>query len=479
MSTERYRVIEQLAAGGMAEVFVGEAASVRGFKKKVAIKRVLPHLAENEKFMGMFLDEARLGAKLNHANIVTVFDIGSTDNTYFIVMEFVDGCDLTKILDTLRETGRRFPAKEAIYIAMETCHGLNYAHELVDDNQKPLGIVHRDVSPPNILISKRGEVKMTDFGLAKARTQLETTDPGVVKGKFSYLSPEATEGKDVDARADVFALGVVLWEMLAGRKLFKGETDLETIKLVQKAEIPSITRLNPSLGAEFEGIINKALAKNLDQRYANAAEFGDALAGYLFKHQLKVTRYDIAKLITGILDTPADAVAPANQSELDRLIQEELFNFTSIAHTNVETGFEKNKEPTGTFINPHDWFGEDQDVVSALEEATGQASMPPTLNRAPSNRPLRAADPAPKPAQVSTPPVAPTSKAQPASPKAATPHPNFVAPPPTNSAQPAITTQPSVSHAAPKKSGMTATLIAIVATVLVLAGVVAYLALNR
>ncbi|MDH3728994.1 MAG: serine/threonine protein kinase, partial [Myxococcales bacterium] len=184
MTDQRYRLIEKLEAGGMAEVFLAEATSVQGFKKRVAIKRVLPHLASHTNFIGMFLDEARLGARLSHANIVSVFDIGSADNSYFIVMEFVDGTNLKKIMETLRLKREPFPLKDVIHIAMEACRGLSYAHELRDDEGNPLELVHRDVSPPNILISRRGEVKVTDFGLAKARTQLERTDPGVVKGKF-------------------------------------------------------------------------------------------------------------------------------------------------------------------------------------------------------------------------------------------------------------------------------------------------------
>ena len=218
MAEQRYRVIDRLEAGGMAEVFRGEALSVQGFKKQVAIKRVLPHLAQNKSFIRMFLDEARLGARLNHANIVTVFDIGAADNTYFIVMEFVDGANLKHVLETLKKLGKRPGIKELLYIGLEICKGLSHAHSLRDDNGNSLNIVHRDISPPNILITRGGEVKVTDFGLAKATTQLEKTDPGVVKGKFSYLSPEAAMGKEVDARADVFAVGILLWEAMAGRR---------------------------------------------------------------------------------------------------------------------------------------------------------------------------------------------------------------------------------------------------------------------
>ncbi|MCS6857243.1 MAG: serine/threonine protein kinase, partial [Sandaracinaceae bacterium] len=241
---------ERIEAGGMAEVFKGEAISVQGFRKQVAIKRVLPHLAQNKSFIAMFLDEARLGARLSHANIVSVFDIGSADNTYFIVMEYVDGCNLRTMFEQHQKAKKTIPLKEAIYIIIEVCKGLSFAHELQDENGRELGIVHRDISPANILISKRGEVKITDFGLAKAATQLEKTDPGVIKGKFSYLSPEAARGEPVDARADVFAVGIVLWEMLAGRKLFLGQSDYETIKLVQQAVVPSLSQINPQVDIE-------------------------------------------------------------------------------------------------------------------------------------------------------------------------------------------------------------------------------------
>ncbi|MCB9614249.1 MAG: serine/threonine protein kinase [Sandaracinus sp.] len=376
MAEQRYRVIKRLEAGGMAEVFIGEAQSVQGFKKRVAIKRVLPHLAQNQNFIGMFLDEARLGARLTHANIVSVTDIGAADGTFFIVMEYVEGANLKKIIETLRQQGRPFPFKEAVYICMEACRGLSFAHELEDDAGKLLNIVHRDVSPPNILISKRGEVKVTDFGLAKASTQLEKTDPGVVKGKFSYLAPEAAQGENVDARADLFAMGIVLWEMLAGRRLFLGETDYQTVKLVQQAQVPSLSRLNPEVDAEFEQVLAKALARDPRERYQSAREMGDALAGYLFGHQLKVTSYDIANLVKATLaqEKPeASTVQAGQQSIIDKLIQEELLRFTSLddfaAAQPIGVGAEADgAQPldAGLFENPADWFSDDAEVDAAL-----------------------------------------------------------------------------------------------------------------
>jgi serine/threonine protein kinase len=387
---QRYRVVERLEAGGMAEVFKGESLSVQGFKKQVAIKRVLPHLAQNKNFISMFLDEARLGARLTHANIVTVFDIGAADNTYFIVMEFVDGCNLKTVIETYRQQGQRIGVKEALFIAMEACKGLSFAHDLQDEEGKDLHIVHRDVSPPNVLISKRGEIKVTDFGLAKATTQLEKTDPGVVKGKFSYLSPEAALGQPVDARTDVFALGIVLWEMLAGRRLFLGETDFQTVKMVQQAQIPSLSRINPQVDAELEGVIVKALTQDTASRYQSAHEFQDGLAGYLFSRKLKVTSYDIATLIKQVLSQKAHIKkgdGPQQQSIIDRLIQEELLRFTSlddmgnaspVAGPAGEGGDDDASKPldAGLFENPADWFRDDNDVQAQGRESKPSPSEP-------------------------------------------------------------------------------------------------------
>jgi serine/threonine protein kinase len=329
MAEQRYRVIDRLEAGGMAEVFRGEALSVQGFKKQVAIKRVLPHLAQNKSFIRMFLDEARLGARLTHANIVTVFDIGAADNTYFIVMEFVDGANLKHVLETLKKLGQRPGVKELLYIGLEICKGLSHAHNLRDDNGKLLHIVHRDISPPNILITRGGEVKVTDFGLAKATTQLEKTDPGVVKGKFSYLSPEAAMGKEVDARADVFAVGILLWEAIAGRRLFLGESDYETVKRVQRAEVPSLRVTHPEIDEQLDALLQKSMAKDRDDRFQTAQELGDAIADYLFHHRLKVTSYDIARMMQSVVAV-RERGKKADPSIIDKLIQDELLAFTSL-----------------------------------------------------------------------------------------------------------------------------------------------------
>ena len=362
---QKYRVIKRLEAGGMAEVYLGEAVSVQGFRKKVAIKRVLPHLAQNQSFIEMFLDEARLSARLDHANIVSVFDISKREDTYFLIMEFVDGVNLKRVLESLTKRGQRIRLADAVYLAIEACRGLSYAHELVDEAGTPLGIVHRDISPPNIMVTRRGEVKLADFGLAKATTQIQTTDPGVVKGKFSYLSPEAANGLPVDARTDIFAIGIVLWEMLAGKRLFWGENDYATVKLIQKANIPRLAPLNREIDEAFEEVLLKALTRDPADRYQSAREFGGALADYLFRHQLRVTSYDLARMVESLTADGGDV--PQEQSLIDRLIQEELDESVGISS---ESGSLPKQQGSGGLAlggdenleDPASWFNDDADL---------------------------------------------------------------------------------------------------------------------
>jgi serine/threonine-protein kinase len=326
---QRYRVIEKLASGGMAEVFRAESAGLEGFKKQVAIKRVLPHLSEKKKFISMFLDEARLSAHLSHSNCVQVFDIGVGDNAYFIVMEYVDGADLKAVLETLKKQGRELPLEEAVFIAIKICEGLCYAHELTDSEGRAFGVVHRDVSPPNVLMTKHGEIKIVDFGLAKASSQLEKSEPGIIKGKFSYLSPEAALGKEVDHRTDIFAVGIILWEMLAGRRLFLGDTDFATVKLVQQAVVPSISKLNPKVSPDLERILNKALARDPAQRYQTAREVAISLNDFLYRHGRPVGSFKIATLVQSTVRDKQRA-RPMQPSIIDKLIEEALFEFTSL-----------------------------------------------------------------------------------------------------------------------------------------------------
>src|SRR5690349_1297582 len=320
---QRYRVVEKLESGGMAEVFRAESEGLQGFRKQVAIKRVLPHLSEKKKFIAMFLDEARISAQLSHSNCVQVFDIGVGDNAYFIVMEYVDGANLKTIAESLKKQGKDFPVAAAALIAHEICKGLVYAHELTDPQGIPLNIVHRDMSPPNVLITKFGEVKIVDFGLAKASSQLEKSEPGIIKGKFSYLSPEAAMGQDVDSRTDIFAVGIILWELLSGQRLFLGETDFQTVKKVQQAVIPSISSLNRRVPPDLERIVNKTLARDPAQRYQTARELGMDLSKFMFQFGQPVSTFDIASLVQTTMRDRQKHRAPQG-SIIDKLIEEAL-----------------------------------------------------------------------------------------------------------------------------------------------------------
>lgn len=367
---QRYRVVEKIASGGMAEVFRAESAGLEGFKKTVAIKRVLPHLSEKKQFIGMFLDEARLSAHLSHSNCVQVFDIGVGDNTYFIVMEYVDGSDLKGIIEYQKKIGKLLPVEEACLICVRICEGLAYAHELRDSDGESMHIVHRDMSPPNVLLTRHGEVKIVDFGLAKANSQLEHSEPGVIKGKFSYLSPEAALGQDVDARTDIFAVGIILWELLSGRRLFLGDTDLETVRQVQAAKIPSIRQFNPHVSAELERVLAKSLAGDPQQRYSTARELGADLNAVMFSSGRSVSSFDLAGLVAPIwAERRAKKKIDARKSIIGSLIDEALIEFTSL------DGAEQRKSNTsnpgaaplslGSFGDAKDWSTDLGDLVTA------------------------------------------------------------------------------------------------------------------
>jgi serine/threonine-protein kinase len=294
---------------------------------------------------------------------VQVFDIGVGDNTYFIVMEYVDGADLKGVIEFRRKHNLAFPVEEACLICVRICEGLAYAHELTDSRGESLHIVHRDMSPPNVLITRFGEVKIVDFGLAKANSQLERSEPGIIKGKFSYLSPEAAKGGTVDARTDIFAVGIILWELLAGRRLFLGESDLETVRMVQAARVPSLRQINPAVPVELERVLAKALTEDPAQRYQRARDFGAALNELLFRIGRSVSSFDIAELIDPIRkEREQKRRAQKRQSIIGTLIDEAMLEFTSIDgdRKSSTAGSVVGSLPLemGGFNAPNDW-GED------------------------------------------------------------------------------------------------------------------------
>ncbi len=467
MADQKYSVTHKLDAGGMAEVWKGKATSM-GFDKVVAIKRVLPQLSKNDKFIQMFLDEAKLSLYLNHANIVQTFDIGKADQSYFIVMEWIDGANLKGIMEMAAERGYKVPREQAVFIAMEMCKGLSHAHNRKDPDGKPLNIVHRDISPPNVLISREGEVKLVDFGLAKAASQAVFTDPGIVKGKFAYLSPEAALGQSVDGRTDVFATGIVLWEMLTGRRLFNGKNDLETVKMVRAAEIPSLASLGIDVEPQLEGIMRRALARDPHQRYQTAEQLGHELASYLASNKLLVTSYDIAVLVKRVLDEKArttatqPAIMNSGANRLQDEMQQVLGGFTSIdqleelerqefqALSEVDPDSSLNIMPDA--VDPSDWMNDfgifdgdetiiDPNLHNRADLAVPRPNSKPTKRKPPSTS---------RPISPATPPSVDTGD------RGAIPPPPLSSSPPTLPETPAIAARadgPGQGAAAPARTG--------------------------
>lgn len=273
----KYLLLEKLGSGGMAELFLAKQTGLKGFEKVVAIKRILPHLTESSEFVNMFINEAKLAALLNHQNIVQIYDLGNVDEVYFIAMEYIMGRDLRTL--AREAVDRKLPLSigHMLLIVSRISAALDYAHRKKDLSGRDLNLVHRDISPQNILISYEGEIKLVDFGIAKAATGAQETRTGVLKGKLAYMSPEQAWGKPIDRRSDVFSLGVVLYELLTNTRLFKGRDEISILEKVRKAEIPPPTEINAELSPELEAVILKALAGDVEQRYQSAAEMQLAL----------------------------------------------------------------------------------------------------------------------------------------------------------------------------------------------------------
>ncbi|MGD8521395.1 MAG: serine/threonine-protein kinase, partial [Desulfobacterales bacterium] len=285
-----YLLKQKVARGGMAELFLADYVRRDGFRRKVAIKRILPHLAGNKDFIKMFTREARLAALLQHPNIVQIFDYGKIENAYFIAMEYIDGKNLAEILSAMNQG---LTVEQTVFIILQICKGLDYSHTKRDEKGTALNIVHRDISPQNMLISYQGEVKISDFGISKARSEPSLTQAGVVKGKLAYLSPEQALGETIDQQVDIYALGLVFYETLTGKRVYNFSNDVEAIRTIPKKDIDSLTKSMPDLPQEVNRIVMKCLEKDKNKRYQDAsALYHDLLA---CKKELKIT-FDTADL---------------------------------------------------------------------------------------------------------------------------------------------------------------------------------------
>jgi serine/threonine-protein kinase len=300
----KYSLLRKLATGGMAELFLALQKSVAGFEKLLVIKRILPAMNQDRAFIDMLLHEARIAATLTHANIVQIFDVGHVDGTYYIAMEHVHGEDLRGIVRQMRKKGViEFPLEHAIEIMLGVTSGLAYAHEKRDLDGSPLNIVHRDISPQNVIVTFSGDVKVVDFGIAKSDTKMTMeTQSGKLKGKVPYMSPEQAKGQQLDARSDIFAVGVMLFELTTGRRLFKGQSEFETLKLICEREYPKPSQVHPGYPPALEAIVMKALAKDRTQRYQSARELQSALEDFVRKDRIPVSNVALTQYMQSLFE---------------------------------------------------------------------------------------------------------------------------------------------------------------------------------
>jgi serine/threonine protein kinase len=293
----KYYLLERISVGGMAEVFKAKSFGEAGFERLVALKRILPSIAEDQEFIAMFVDEAKLAVQLTHPNIAQIFELGKVGDSYFIALEYVAGKDMRAIFERVKKRSEPIMVPMACYMVMKLCEGLDYAHNKKDAAGRSLELVHRDVSPQNILISYDGDVKLIDFGIAKAASKSSKTQAGILKGKFGYMSPEQVRGLQVDRRSDVFAVGICLYELLTNERLFVGESDFSTLEKVRNVEIMPPTTYNKRIPDELEAIVLKALAKHPEDRYRSAMDLHDDLQSFMYTSGNFFARKDLSAYV--------------------------------------------------------------------------------------------------------------------------------------------------------------------------------------
>jgi serine/threonine-protein kinase len=280
---DRYELKELAGRGGMAEVWRAEQRGAAGFQRPVGLKRILPHFASKESFVKMFIEEARVCAQLMHPNIIQIYDFGFDRGSYFLVMEWVEGLNLQRLMQAYDELNIRAPWPIIVGIAIESLKALGAAHERLDHEGEPAPVIHRDVTPPNILIGVNGVVKLSDFGLARAMDRARVTDPDVVKGKMAYLAPELTHGVGANPRTDLYALAITMWQALAGRKLFTGDNNAAIFLAARKAEIPSLGEIRRDIPDDLVDTIHTALRRDPEERFENAHQMRSRLTRLLRK----------------------------------------------------------------------------------------------------------------------------------------------------------------------------------------------------
>lgn len=294
---DEYTLVAKLGQGGMAEIYLAVHHGLSGFRKLVVVKRLLPHMAERGEVVQMFLDEARLAARLNHPHVVATTKIGTSGGHYFLAMDFIDGLPLNRVLVRAQDQSRRLAPEVVAKIVADALAGLHYAHDAIDFDGTPLGVVHRDVSPHNLMVGYDGITKVLDFGIAKASLQEHATRTGLIKGKFAYIAPEQATGDDLDRRADIWSVGVVLWEALAGRRLFKGKTDVGTLQETLSKRVPSLLEIHTDVPRELAEICDRALQRDPDDRFPSALAMKQALDEWLASRSYRGSHEEVGRVI--------------------------------------------------------------------------------------------------------------------------------------------------------------------------------------
>ena len=333
----KYRLVKLIASGGMAEVYLARQAGAAGFEKLVCLKRILPHLARDKQFVDMFLNEARLAAQLDHPNIVSIFDLGETNGNYFIAMEFIDGPSLRAIAKRSNELGELLPIPEVLKCISMGASGLDYAHNLTDADGQPLGLVHRDVSPDNILVHRNGSAKVVDFGIAKAAGSSGATRTGTLKGKVAYMPPEQLRGETLDRRTDVFALGVCLYELLAGKRPWEGSSEVALIGKIMTEDPTPIAELRPDAPQELVAIVEKALAKDRGNRYQSCHDLQADMEALLVQMAQTITPARISDFVKAYTPPQTESATEATEQALQN-VQDEMDSNTGAAPALVSSG---------------------------------------------------------------------------------------------------------------------------------------------
>jgi serine/threonine-protein kinase len=314
----KYELLHRLGAGGMAELFIARTIAIHGFEKLVALKRVLQQHANNERLIEMLLSEARLAATLHHPNIVQVYDVGEDDGTHFFTMEYIRGKDLRRLIRAAHKAGTWLPLEHLINIIIHAAAGLHYAHEQKTPDGRPLNVVHRDISPSNIIVSYDGAIKIVDFGIAKATTETQVNAMGALKGKIPYMSPEQCRGEPLDRRSDIFSLGIILWELSLGKRLFTNKKGMDLVQHIARNPAPKPSTFKPDYPKDLEQIVMRALAHDPAQRYQTARDLELDLEEFARERRLAISQ---ARLGNFMRDLFAATIA-----EEEAAIQEYLAN---------------------------------------------------------------------------------------------------------------------------------------------------------